>query len=91
MDPNTKELNQVAAFTHVILHKMNHKFNVSHPTLMLTLCSLSQQNSFVFFDIAIGKKKGRVIFELFDDVSVRFRRRPKFAPTLSTGLRNDCR
>ena len=30
---------------------------------------LNQSNSFVFFDIAIGKKKGRVIFELFDDVT----------------------
>lgn len=58
---------------------------------MLTLCSLSQQNSFVFFDIAIGKKKGRVIFELFDDVSVRFRADPNLLFTLSTGLRNDCR
>jgi hypothetical protein len=29
-------------------------------------------NSFVFFDVGIGKKKGRVIFELFDDVSAPF-------------------
>ena len=28
---------------------------------------MNNSNSFVFFDIGIGSKKGRVVFELFDD------------------------